>query len=47
MSFLEASMYIIGFLLIWGSIFALVYLVDTYLVKAIRGTSYINPKYWS
>ena len=47
MSFLEASMSIIGFLLIWGSVFALVYLVAIYLVKAIRGTSYINPKFWS
>lgn len=46
MSFLEALMYVIGFLLIWGSIFALVYLVDTYVVRYLRGTSYINPEYW-
>ena len=46
MTFLESTMYVIGFLLIWGSMFGLVYLVDNYVVKPIRGTSYINPEYW-
>lgn len=46
MSFLEASFYVIGFLLIWGSMYGLVYLVDNYVVKPIRGTSYINPEFW-
>jgi len=46
MEFLEAALYVISFLLLWGAMAGLVYLVDNYVVKPIRGTTYINPEYW-